>query len=386
MRDDCVKGHRAYIFDRGGEVKIDEVLDISFIEWGRIRDGISEARVVITGEACDTNVLLIEKIRTHRHELVIFRGEDRVWEGPLHRITSRPGEVEIVAKDVLTYLHATPMTRAWDNRYNSEAGVTEVTTRIGDIIAWELTHSREQTVAGGGTVTVPAWELLDQPINVLPHLQIHHWPNEARTTAYTLPYEMTVGEHLASLGRTSGIDYTAVGRAIHIWDVSRSLGRLEPMTSADFYADVIVSEYGSDHTQAAYVVGQEGVYGQALNQENLDYYGPWTTIYTAYAEEGADAPTQAELNSQAQRNLSGRSPAPVEVRVPDNSGVVLTDLLTINHLVAGAQVLLRATMNARNIDQMQKIDSVTVREDANGETVQVTLTPATRPDSDEEGE
>jgi hypothetical protein len=92
------------------------------------------------------------------------------------------------------------------------------------------------------------------------------------------------------------------------------------------------------------------------------------------------------LNSQARRNTSGRSPAPVEVRVPDNSTIVLDDTLTIDKLIPGVQVFLRATLAARQIAQLQKIDHVVVTETASKETIQVTLTPATKPDDDEEEE
>lgn len=385
----CVQGHRAFIFDRGGTTRVKPLLDLTSVKWTRDRDGISEATIRLEADACARQSDLIKSLRTHRHELVIYRGDERVWEGPLHRIAAHRSHVEIVAKDVLAYVFATPLSREWNNRNPNS---TTVTNRIEEIIQWEMTHDRVQQVydpesASWVNVTVTAWENLDQPANVVPHLDVRHFPNEAGTSAYTSPFQMTVGEHLASLARQSGIDYTTVGRSIVIWDVSRSLGRLQPMTDSNFYSNVVVSEYGADHSQSAYVVSQEGAFGQAVNVDNLDYYGPWTTVFTAYDEEGSEEATQAELDSQAQRNLAGRSPAPVEVRVPDNSGIVLTDTLTISKLVCGVQIPLVATLNARTISQMQKLDHVAVTETGNGgETVQVTLTPATRPDSDVEEE
>lgn len=382
----CVQGHTAFIFDRGGKRRIDQLIDLSMVRWERTRDGISEATIRLEGSACSEQAALIESLRSHRHELVIFRGNQRVWEGPIHRIGSYATYVEIVAKDVLAYLFATPLTRVWDNSFGGGGGgPTEMTSRLQQIIEWEMTHDRSQIPIGGvAPVTVTAWENLDPPANVIPYLTVPHWPNEAKTSAKTLAYEMTVGEHLQSSARTSGIDFTTVGRGIYIWDVSRSLGRLPQMTEADFYSTLAVTEYGADHAQSAYVVGQEGMYGSSLNLQNLDYYGPWTTIYTAYNEEATVAPTQPELDSQADRNLAGRSPAPIEVRVPDNSGVVLTDTLTINHLVCGVQVPILATLNARRLSQLQKIDHLTVIETSEGESVRITLTPATRADSDEE--
>ena len=400
--------HTAMIFDRGGTRRFGPpLLDLSRVKWDRRRDSISEATIRIEGDACSSQREFLSSIRAHRHELVIFRGEERVWEGPINRPTIRGSFAEFHATDVLTYLKKTPMSQGYDNTFTGD-GVTEVTTRIGDIIAYELTNSRTQMyhdtdpgaaaavaewvadggiatpVTGGWDVEVPAWEDLDPPVNILPHLVIHHFPNEARTAAKTLAYQMTVGDHLQQLARVSGIDFTTVGRAIHIWDVSRSIGRTGTWTEANFYSDIAVSEYGSDHAQSSYTVGQDGLYGSAINLKNLAFYGPWTTIFTSYNEEPTAGPTQEELDSQAVRNLAGRSPAPIEVRVPDNSSIILTDQLRINMLVPGTQVPLRATLNARQLAQVQKIDTVTVTETAAGENIQVTLTPTTRPDSDVE--
>jgi hypothetical protein len=376
----CITKHTAYIFDRGGARRIDQLLEISTIRWERGRDEMTEARLRIEADACSRQADLINSLRTHRHELVIYRGLDRVWEGPLHRIGSHRTHVEIVAKDALAYLFAQPLTQGYNNEYPNE---TEVTTRLEEIITYELSNGRTQR-KDGVDIDIPAWEDLDPPINVLPHLVVHHWPNEARTATRTIPYEMTVGDHLSAMARSGGIDYTMVGRGLHIWDVSRSLGMLPTLTEADFQEEVIVTEYGADHTQAAYVIGQNGGWGQALNLENLDYYGPWTTVHAPYNQEGTEEPTQAELNSQASRNTSGRSPAPVELRVPDNSGIIMRDDIPINHLVCGVQIPVRATLNARQITQVQKLDHLVVTEDGTGETVQITLTPATKPDSDEE--
>jgi hypothetical protein len=311
---------------------------------------------------------------------VIFRGRDRVWEGPVWRVGWHATYVEINAHDVMAYVFGTPLSIAWDNRYRDDntdpdnpipiTRPIEVTTRIGNILSYELTN----------------WESQSPPANVKPHVVIHNNPNEARTSAYTMPFEMTVGEHMESLGRTAGIDWTVVGRSIHVWDVSRSLGKTRMLTEADFFSSVIVTAYGADLAAEVFVVGRDGKYGHASVPDTpetpVGYYGPWTMILTAYNEEGTNDPTQAELDSQAARNINGRVPVPVEVRVPDNSGIRLNDTLTINDLVPGVQVPLLATLNARRLSQLQKIDKVTVTETPKGETVQVTLSPATKPDPD----
>jgi len=373
----CVAGHTAYVYDRGGSTRVGQLLDLSRVRWTRDRDSVSEGDLRIEGSACSAQAKLLSEIEPKRSEIVIYRGMDRVWEGPVWRVGWHANYVEINAHDVMAYVMGTPLTKEWDNRYRAkydEAGnvveiysqPTEVTTRLGNIIQYEM----------------GPWEALDPPANVVPHLVVHHAPNEARTSAHTLPYEMTAGEHVEAMGRTAGIDWTVVGRAIHIWDVSRNLGRTRTLTEADFFEEVIVTAYGADMAAKVYVVGENGMYGSA--EAESPYYGPWSMILTAYNEEGTNAPTQAELDSQAKRNLNGRMPVPVEVRVPDNSGIRLNETLTIHDLVPGVQVPLLATLNARQMSQLQKIDLVTVTETPEGETVQVTLTPATKPDDDTE--
>jgi len=377
--------HSAMIFDRGGSRRIGQLVKVSNIQWNRSRDKISEASVTIEGTACSDQRGFISRIASKRHELVIYRGEDRVWEGPIYRISDTGFSVTIAAKDVCSYLFGTALTRVWDNTYGSVAGPTEVSTRLGQIIEYEMNAPRVGRTKDDAVIAIPGWESLDPPVNILPYLTVHHFPNEARTAALTDAFEMTVGEHLSSMARTSGIDFTAIGRAIHIWDTSRNIHQTRTLTEADFLGNIIVTEYGADHTQGSYVVGQDGMYGETINPDNFDFYGPWMTIYNAYNEEQTAAPTQAELNSQAARNLSGRSPAPVEVRVPDNSTIRLNDTLRITDLVPGARIPLLATLNARARDQDQKLDHVRVVETAEaGETISVTLTPATRQDSDEE--
>lgn len=358
----CVQHHRAEIYDRGGTKRLISLVDAFSVQWSRRRDETSEATAVIAGNACVAQADILSQIEPKRHELVIFRGNVRVWEGPIMRVAWRSDSVEIYAHDVTQYLFGTPMTQGYNN---AGANATEVTTRIEEIIQNEMV----------------VWETIDAPANVLPYLAVHHFPNEARTTAKTVPFEMTVGEHLDSLARASGIDYAAVGRAIHIWDTSRSLGRTRILTEADFFGEIIVTAYGSDHTEIAYVVADDGTYGVAGTPSS--YYGPWTKIFTVYNEEGTDAPTQTELDSQAARNIAGRTPVPVEVRIPDNSSLRLSYDLTIDDLFPGVQMPLRATLNARRMQQVQKLDLMTVSEDSNGETVQVTLSPANKTDSDE---
>jgi len=377
---ECIELHHAFITDRGGKRRVGELVDLSQVRWDRRRDEVSEASLLISASACSRQARTLEQIEPKRSELVIYRGDERVWEGPIGRVGWHQNYVEVAARDVLDYAFGRPLTKDWDNSIEGD-GPIEVTTRMQNIFNYELTNPFDYLASDDTTViTVPAWEDIDPPINVLPFLVVHHEPNEARTSAWTQPFQMSVGEHLDNYARTGGIDYTVVGRAIHIWDVSRYIGKTRMLTEADFFGEVIVTAYGADFAAVAFTVADDGSYGGA--GESNGYYGPWTKIFTVYDEENSDSPTQAELNSQALRNLYGRSPVPIEVRVPDNSGIRLSPGLTIDHLVPGTQIPLLATLNSRNVAQMQKLHLLTVTETTEGETIQVTLVPATRPDSD----
>lgn len=377
---ECVEQHHAYITDRGGQRRIAELVDLTSVRWTRTRDAMSDASIVVQGGACVAQADILKNIEPKRNELVLYRGDERVWEGPINLVGWHSDYVEINAHDVMEYVYGRPLSIEWNNNYPN---VTEVTQRLENILEYEFTNSFSYLANDGVTpIVVPAWEAINPPANVLPYVVCHHFPNEARTSAKTTPFQMTVGEHIDNYARSGGIDYTVIGRALHIWDVSRDLGRLKTLTEADFFGEIIVTAYGSDFAAVGFTVAQDGRFGGA--GVNSDYYGPWAKIFTVFDEDETNPPTQSDLNSQALRNLYGRSPVPVEVRVPDNSGIRLSPGLTINDLVPGVHIPLLATLNARQVSQMQKLDKMEVVETAEGETINVVLIPATKPDQDDE--
>jgi hypothetical protein len=375
----CVSGHTAYIMDRGGMKRVGQLQDMSQVQWGRVRDTVSEASLVIQGDACAAQSDFLKSIEPHRSELCLYRGTERVWEGPVSLVGWHRDYVEIGAKDVFEYLNFRPLQQAYDNSYPND---TLATTRVANILAYELTHPFTFTDGAGVAQSLPGWEQLDPPANIQPFLQILHFAGEAGTSAVTTKGSMTVGQHIDNLARTGGIDYTVVGRAIIVWDVSNPLSQTRTMTEADFFGSPIVTAYGADHAVAALALGASGAFGAA--GANDAYYGPWAKIFTTYDETDTNIPTQSQLNSQADRNMSGRNPVPVEVRIPDNSSIRLSDGFALQDLIPGVYVPVRATLNARQLVQMQKVQQVTVRETgADGETVQLTLVPATAPDEED---
>lgn len=379
--------HQAYIYDRGGEVRRGEVTNMTRVIWDRRRDDISEASLVINNWDEDCGELLAS-LRTWQHELVIFRRNDRgllerVWEGPIVRINYQRDQVEVYAKDVMVYVYRRVLRQGFNDAYRLvngvQVGLKTVVYRSRKILSNALAY--------------------DDP-NIIPYITTFEFEDDARTSRVVEAFSTTAWEQIDDMAATAGLDYTTVGRRIILNDTHRSIGLLPEMRDGDFGDDPIVTEYGMQLANFFAVTNNSGVYGTADRfDENgpLYNYGYVEMLASAYGEaEGAAqvevltpaalAELQATLAEQAERNISGRHPAPVIVRVPDNTTLNPEVELGINQLVPGVWMPLRSVGTLRQVTQMQKLDKVVVTEEAGKETVTVTLSPSPAQDSDEEPE
>lgn len=366
MAIEAIEKHTAWIMDRGGKQRIHEITNIVDLQWGRERDEISQAHVTVSSNRDSKQADALKELATAtgRYELCIWRDDVRVWEGPITLVTFKREGVEINARDIFHYGARCIMRSGYDNSYDGTLGIDYVTNRAALILNTEFARL----------------EALTPALNVLPFLVNHQTATDAKTSRKTLPYQYTVYEHIDELAARSGIDYTVLGRAIHLWDTSKAaLGYTATMTEADILGEMYVSVYGMELGTRAVVTDGQGTWGAAGGTDA--YYGIWERLDTAYDEKAATSPTTAELVSQAQRNLVGRNPTPLQVRIPDNSTLNMNGVLTIDDLVPGVYVPLRATLNLVEVSQMQKLQNVKVHETPSGETVQVTLYPAS--DSDD---
>jgi hypothetical protein len=355
--------HTAFVYDRGGVTRIAEITGLTRISWERVADDVSFCDIAVDNppQAC---AQVLSQMEPGRHEIVVFRGSSRVWEGPLTLMTFKRESVTIQARDVMHYAYRIAQSRDYDNRYPN---ITTVVQRSYEQLVTELGRR----------------ELENPPINVVPYIRTLDLPTDARTSRRTTKYQKTVFDDIDDMAANSGMDYTVIGRAIILHDVDTALGRTPVLTEADIVGDVIVTVYGMEMGTFAAVTGADGAWGEAGGSD--PYYGRWEIIDDAYdEEEGSDAPTQAELTSQAQRNLSGRNPTPVEVRFPDGSRLSPGSPIRLEDLVPGVQVPLRATLTARTFSQMQKLRKVKVLEDGNGEQILLTIVPAPKNSAFEE--
>lgn len=361
--------HQVFLYDRGGANRIGRLRGTRVVRWNRERDAISDATVILDPMSCDNDALDALWKGVGRFEIVIFRNEIRVWEGPITRVTWKATSVEVTAHDVCHYAARTAMRNAYDNRYSTEnSKVAPVTERMRIILTHELARK----------------EALNPPINVLPFLDVRTSADTANTGRFTPPYFSSVWEEMDHMGARLGLDYVAVGRRILLNDVHEVIGRTPMLTDSDFMSELIVTSYGMELATLSAVTDGEGRYAVVGGVD--DYYGEVELIHTLYGEGGdfedPDNPTEEELaalatemRSQAQRNLAGRYPTPTVVRVPDGTRLNPLAPVAIEQLVPGVRVPVRATRLRIALQQEQKLDKITVEETDKGETISVKLSP-----------
>jgi hypothetical protein len=155
------------------------------------------------------------------------------------------------------------------------------------------------------------------------------------------------------------------------------------------------------------VTNGSGVYGWAVGQPDWPTnfgpfgpskpYGPVEQLASSYADTSSASPDaatpeaiaamQKTLSDQAKRNISGRWPSPLIVRVPDNATLSPRVMIGFQQLIPGVWMPLRSSNTARNVVQWQKLDSVSVNYEAGDEQVAVVLSPAPNngqdPDADQ---
>jgi len=339
MTLDC-PGYAIAIADRGGTTVLGYLTGISRVKWARERDTLSEAEVIIERPTIECQEVLAQ-IGTNRTELIVYRGAERVWEGPITLIRWVRDQITLTGRDILHHVYRTAMRSGYNNNHPN---TTTVVQRVYGILTTELARK----------------EALPPPINVLPYLQTIEGNDGARTARKSLPYESTVFEHMDELAARAGLEYTVVGRSLILFDGSAMLGQTPTMTADDVIGDVIISEYGMEGGTWAAVTDGKGVAGIVGGADG--YYGLIELLDSSYSEtpEGAPAPDVSvpELRSQAKRNLAGRNPSPLLVRIPDNSTLNPQGVMSMQDLVPGVWVPLRADIPGRSLQQMMRFNSI----------------------------
>ncbi len=363
------------IFDRGGMRRIGDLENVIRLQYDRVRDDVSSALTTVQFQGMSTSdAAMLEGLHPGRHEMVIHRGDERVWEGPVTRLSFTRHQCTIEARDVMHYAYRTILRAAYNNAYPA----TEYTTKRAEkMLRAELARK----------------EALNPPINVVPHLDIRTVLNEtSRTSRNTPAFAKTLFEDIDDMAAQSGMDYVVIGRSIILFDTHIPLGRTEQMGWDDLLGELAIGHYGMELATYSAVTDGQGTAGAVGGAD--PYYGLVEVLATVYEEETTQStagtepyapPTRAELVSQARRNMDGRYPTPLIVRVPDGSQVNPDCSVNYSELVPGVMVPLSIDLPFRRITQLQKLDKVRVAQTPErGEQVSVTLSPWPGPENNNE--
>jgi len=363
--------YRAFVYERGGKVLRGEITPLQTLTFKRVRDDISNCVLLTNGFDDDCGELL-KTVRSWLHEIVIFRDGERVWEGPVTRITYNDDSVEFEAQDVMVYVYRRIMRQGFNDAYRvidgEQFGLPTVVDRATQIIVNALAPSDP---------------------NILPYLTTFEFADDAQESRVVPDYSTTAWEQIDDMAANAGLDYTVVGRRIILWDTHRPIGRLPEMRNGDFSDSPIITEYGMQLCNYFGVTNNSGVWGAAVpksQEHDFEFYGPIEMLASAYGESeggGGNVLTpqardrlEKALRQQARRNIAHRWPTPVVVRVPDNSTLNPDANVGFSQLIPGTWIPLRATSRLRDVVQWQKLDSVSVSFVKGQETVQVVMSPA----------
>lgn len=351
--------HRAFLMDRGGEVRISEIFPLMRCRWERVRDDVSTANIFAPRP--DPRCLTaLKEIEPGRHEIAIFRNGIRVWEGPVTLTTEQGPAITIDARDVCHYAGRTIMRSAYNNKYPK---ITVAVKRLEFIMRHELARK----------------EALNPGINVLKYLDVRNLPGSAKSSRSTKKYEQYVLDEMEEMAWRGGIDYTTVGRKIILFDTDDNIGEGPQITEADFIGDIAITAYGME--LATYSAVNDGLGHWGAHGGTDPYYGQIELLHSAFSNDSdtqaATAISVKELTKQAKRNMSGRFPTPVVLRVPQNSTLTPAAIdRLMDFLVPGVRFPVRATSTYRQLEQVQKLDRIVFEETEEGESAQITLSPA----------
>ncbi|MFF4391431.1 hypothetical protein ACFY0G_32280 [Streptomyces sp. NPDC001552] len=322
------------ILDRNGEV-VTPAETLIEVEWNRVLDDTSTARIVINpeGDCCDK----LRLIREWRHKLVIFRDGKPVWEGPILQPEWRIGQVEIVAGDVLAWL---------DRRVPHETR-SFTSTDLTEIAEWLITDGFEPDDPGHEVQIVASTGILGD-------------------RAYTIDVGQT-GDHLRDLAET-GLDYTAVGSTIVLLpeDHTAVVGAL---TDADMPEGLVVAGDGVSLATRWIVHGDEDTDIKGVAGGTDSYYG----LLERVLEQTSILDTSS-ANAAALSRLRSSYPVPLFI---DTSEVTISPdaAVDVPRLVPGWCLDISSTLTCRTVAQRMKIVGVKVLENADGEKVQVQVAP-----------
>lgn len=338
--------HEVWVMDRDGH-RIARLTEVLQIQWSRIRDDVSQARVIVeqpSQTCCD----VLADLRTVRNELVITRNGEQVWDGVITYLAYDENQVEIGARDLTWLLRRVGLSRKYDYTSTRATEATKaLETMIGD-------HAAQ--IGRGFTVVRLAS------------------PGEARTAGEHEQWAVTLGALLDSYADNRGIDYAQVGRNLVLWDTNFAHTTL-PMLDDSYLSNSLgVREYGSELATRTIRRAQTTVTITTAPKTWTDYYGLVDQVINDIDEDD-DTSTAGQdiIVKQEQGRLEASTPAPQRVLMPANTTLAPETPVDIQQLVPGAWAPLQSTRTCREVRSWGKLDSLQVTEGPEGESVNVSF-------------
>lgn len=345
----------AFLTDRGGQKILGQFDGIVEIRWARRRDDVSQASVHVR-DAGRRASKFMKDIEAVRHEILITRDDEEVWQGPI-TLPKQAGSTGVfTARDMLFFTQRTVCKVAWSSAYPTSETVIDRTERLlrQEMIPWDAAGAR-----------------------FLQGLRPVRGTDDAGTSRVTPAFSQYVWTDMDALAARSGMDYTVANRLLYFHDTHQFLAKGRRLVDDDFMGMLETSQYGTELAVVSYVTDNMG---RAKASRVPDtYYGPVELLASAYDEGTASAEpiTDVELQEQATRNARSRYPAPRILRVPENSQLrpaVVDELMP--WLIPGTGFDVYSDSTGREIQSVQKLDKVDVIQDVRGERVSVSLSPA----------
>lgn len=345
MPDDVIGAgeNRAYIATRDGRTMLLEV-PLTSIEWSRSLCAISRATLNVAPAKCTPD---LGRVHPWAHSIVVFRNEERVWEGPLRkRLDSRTG-LTMTASDVLGWTERRPIYATRE--------VTGVSVR------------------DEAATIINAAFLPDDPY-VLAHVQVLGGvPTVTGDSALT--YAEKYGSQVLADLAASGARWTVLGRSILLWDEAYSIGSLLDLSPEDHLLDdVDVTEDGDLLATDVIARNDDGVIARVIQDAGGD---PADDFYGAVQQiVSSSAVLPAGVTRTAAQTLNRAYPTPISINVPDNAALRCDAPFPIEALVPGMLVpVSTTTATAREVRGTFMLTGLTVKQNA-GSPEQVTITLA----------
>lgn len=326
--------HTAIVVDRDSGHKLLQVDQPLLIRWSRIRNKVSDAVVEIrSGECCEQ----LSNVRPWRHELVVYRSGDQVWQGPITSISADPDTAVIEAEDLWAWL---------DVRYPREDLELE-----GDVADVALDLIREGLLHPDGR---------SDETGVLSNLMV------TRTGVHTSreyeAYRSSVGSSLRSLAG-SALNMAFLGRRLVMWG-TEPLGRVSILQDKDFLEGLEVVHDGRAAASRVIVLGADGIVATAGGTD--PYYGLVERVIndSSITDEGT-----AESLARLQAGLG--MPPPIYISPGSRARLADTAPVRVSDLVPGVVVPLWSEQTCFTVYQDLILDQVTVEQDDRGESVSI---------------